>query len=33
MQSLARQAKALTYRVRMVLEPEEGRRTLEATLG
>ena len=32
-QSLARQAKALAYRVRMVLEPEEGGRTLEATIG
>jgi hypothetical protein len=32
-QSLARQAKVLAYRVRMVLEPEEGGRTLEATLG
>jgi ribosome-binding protein aMBF1 (putative translation factor) len=32
-QSLARQAKALAYRVRIVLEPEEGGRTLEATLG
>ena len=32
-QSLARQAKALAYRVRIVLEPEEGGRTLEATIG
>jgi hypothetical protein len=30
-QSLARQAKALVYRVRIVLEPEEGGRTLETT--
>jgi hypothetical protein len=32
-QSLAWQAKALAYRVRMVLESEEGGLTLEATLG
>lgn len=32
-QSLARQAKALAYRVRIVLEPEEGGRSLEARLG
>lgn len=31
-QSLARQAKALAYRVRIVLEPEEGGRKLEARL-
>ncbi len=32
-QSLARQAKALSYRVRIVLEPEEGGKSLEARLG
>jgi hypothetical protein len=31
-QSLARQAKALSYRVRIVLEPVEGGRNLEARL-
>jgi hypothetical protein len=31
-QSLAWQAKALAYRMRMVLEPEKGRQTLETTL-
>ncbi len=31
-QTLARQAKALAYRVRIILEPEEGGRSLEARL-
>ena len=31
-QTLARQAKALAYRVRIVLEPEEGGQSLEAQL-